>query len=129
MAYIVASATEPDAKFETYVEACGLAKSMRNFGVESVIIDADAPWAYWDVWKTGMTRSHVVSARCADEALIVARSITHDKELDSVQRRELLQIEVTKPNGTIEVIDALGVFRARMYMKDYEERGCKVRML
>ena len=93
MAYIVASATEPDAKFETYVEACGWAQSMRNFGVESVIIDADAPLAYWDVWKTGMTRPHVVSARSADEALIVARSITHDKELDSVQRRELLEIE------------------------------------
>lgn len=92
MAYIVASATEPDAKFETYEEACGWAQSMRNFGAESVIIDADAPWAYWDVWKTGMTRPHVVSARSADEALIVAQSITHDKELDSVQRRELLQI-------------------------------------
>lgn len=129
MAYIVASATEPDAKFETYEEACGWAQSMRNFGVESVIIDADAPWAYWDVWKSGMTRSHVVSARSADEALVVARGIMHDDELDTVQRRELLQIEVTKPNGTIEVIEALGAFRAKMYMQDYEERGCKVRML
>lgn len=83
--YIVASATEPDAKFETYEEACGLAQSMRNFGVESVIIDADAPWAYWDVWKTGMTRKHVVSARSADEALVVARGITNDYNLDNVQ--------------------------------------------
>lgn len=87
MAYIVASAAEPDAKFETYEEACGWVWSMSNFGVESVIIDADAPWAYWDVWKTGMTRPHVVSARSADEALVVARGITHDNELDTVQRR------------------------------------------
>ena len=85
MAYIVASATEPDAKFETYEEACGWAQSMRNFGVESVIIDADAPWAYWDVWKTGMTSKHVVRARSADEALLVAREITHDYNLDTVQ--------------------------------------------
>ena len=86
MAYIVASATEPDAKFDTYEEACGWAQSMRNFGVESVIIDANAPWAYWDVWKTGMTRHHVVSARSADEALVVARGITHDDNLNIVQR-------------------------------------------
>lgn len=86
MAYIVASATEPDVNFETYEEACGWAQSMRNFGVESVIIDADAHWAYWDVWKTGMTMPHVVSARSADEALVVARCITHDNELDTVQR-------------------------------------------
>ena len=85
MSYIVASATEPDAKFETYEEACGWAQSMRNFGVESVIIDANAPWAYWDVWKTGMTRPHVVSARSADEALVVARVITNDYKLDTVQ--------------------------------------------
>lgn len=129
MAYIVASATEPDAKFETYEEACGWAQSMRNFGVESVIIDADAPWAYWDVWKTGMTRSHVVSARSADEALIVARSITHDKELNSVQRRELLEIEVTKPDGKTEIVYASGIFYANMYIKNYEAQGCKVRML
>ena len=83
--YIVATASIPDKKFETYDDACGWAQSMRNFGVESVIIDADTPWAYWDVWKTGMTRPHVVSARSADEAILVARYITHDKELDSVQ--------------------------------------------
>lgn len=93
MAYIVVSATEPDAKFETYVEACGWAQSMRNFGVESVIIDADSPWAYWYVWKACMTRPHVVRARSADEALVVARGITHDKELDTVQRRDLLEID------------------------------------
>lgn len=93
MAYIVASATEPDAKFETYEEACGWDDSMRNFGVESVIIDADAPFAYWDVWKAGMTMPYVVRARSADEALVVARGITHDKELDTVQRRDLLEIE------------------------------------
>ena len=63
------------------------------------------------------------------QCVISELRVSLDKELDSVQRRELLQIEVTKPNGTIEVIDALGVFRVRMYMKDYEERGCKVRML
>ena len=85
MAYIVASATEPDAKFETYEEACGWAQSMRNFGVESVIIDADTPLAHWDVWKTGMTRPYVVSARSADEALLVARCITNDYNLDTVQ--------------------------------------------
>lgn len=87
MSYIVASATEPDAKFESYEEACGWAQSMLNFGVDSVIIDADAPWAYWDVWKAGMSRHHVVSARSADEALVVARGITHDYKLDTVQRR------------------------------------------
>ena len=86
MSYIVASATEPDARFETYEEACGWAQSMRNFGVESAIIDADAQWAHWDVWKTGMTRRHVVSARSADEALVAARGITNDYNLDTVQR-------------------------------------------
>ena len=84
--YIVASATEPDAKFDTYEEACGWAQSMRNFGVESVIIDADATLEHWDVWKTGMNRKHVVSARSADEALVVARFMTHDNDLDTVQR-------------------------------------------
>ena len=86
MSYIVASLTEPDAKFETYEEACGWVQSMRNFGVESVIIDADAPWTYWDVWEAGINRPYVVNARSADEALVVARGITHDYDLDTVQR-------------------------------------------
>lgn len=129
MSYIVASATEPDAKFETYEEACGWAQSMRNFGVESVIIDADAPLEHWDVWKTGMNRPHVVSARSAEEALMVARSITHDKELNNAQIRDLIQIEVTNPDGTTEVIYATGIFQAKKYMKAYEESGYKVMML
>ena len=87
MTYIVASATEPDEKFETYEEACGWTQSLRNLGAEATIVDGDAPWVYWDVWKDGMTRPHVVSSRSADEALMVARSITHDPELNSVQRR------------------------------------------
>lgn len=86
MAYIVASATEPDAKFETYEEACGFAQSMRNFGVETAIVTSDDPWKYWSVWKAGTTRHHVVSARSADEALVVARGITHDDNLNIVQR-------------------------------------------
>ena len=58
---------------------------MRNFGVESAIVKSDEPWRYWDVWKTGMTRKHIVIARSADEALVVARGITNDSELDTVQ--------------------------------------------
>ena len=84
--YIVASATEPDAKFETYEEACGWAQSMRRKGIESAIVTSDDPWKYWSVWKAGMTRHHVVSARSADEALVVARGITHDDSLNIVQR-------------------------------------------
>ena len=34
-----------------------------------------------------LTRKHVVSARSADEALVVARGITSDYNLDTVQRR------------------------------------------
>ena len=86
MAYIVASATEPDAKFETYDEACAWAQSMRSEGIEAAIVKSDDPWKYWSVWKAGMTRHHVVSARSADEALVVARGITHDYNLDIVQR-------------------------------------------
>lgn len=87
MSYIVASATEPDEKFETYEEACGWAQSLRNLGAEVTIVDGDAEWSYWSVWKAGMKWPHVVSSRSADEALMVARSITHDPELDSVWRR------------------------------------------
>ena len=87
MAYIVASATEPDAKFETYEQACAFAQCIRNLGGEVTIVDGDAEWAYWSVWKAGMKWPHVVSSRSADEALMVARSITHDPELNSVWRR------------------------------------------
>ena len=85
MAYIVASATELDAKFETYEEACTCAQSMRRDGIESAIVTSEDPWKYWSVGKTGMTRKHVVSARSADEALVVARGITNDYNLDTVQ--------------------------------------------
>ena len=85
--YIVASATEPDAKFESYEEACAWAQSMRRYGIEAAIVTSDDQWKYWDVWKTSMTRKHVVSARSADEALVVARSITNDYNLDTVQCR------------------------------------------
>ena len=83
--YIVASATELDYKFETYEEAWEWAQFMRREGIVAAIVTSDDQWKYWDVWKTGMTRKHGVSARSADEALVVARDITHDPELDTVQ--------------------------------------------
>ena len=85
--YIVATASMPDEKFETYDEACACAQSMRREGIIAAIVTSDDPWKYWSVWKTGMTRKHVVSARSADEALVVARDITHDYNLDTVQCR------------------------------------------
>lgn len=127
--YIVASATELDKKFETYEEAYAWALSMRNFGVKCVIVDSNQPWAYWDVWKEGMTRPHVVSARSKAEAIVVARGITGDEALDTVKRRELLEIEVTKPDGKTEIVYASGIFYANMYIKDYEAQGCKVRFV
>lgn len=84
--YIVASATELDKKFETYEEACACAQSMRREGIAAAIVTSDDPWKYWSVWKAGTTRHHVVSARSADEALVVARGITHDDSLNIVQR-------------------------------------------
>lgn len=85
MSYIVASATEIDKKFETYEEACACAQSMRRDGIESAIVTSDDPWKYWSVWKAGTTRYYVVSARSADEALVVARGITNDHNLNIVQ--------------------------------------------
>ena len=85
--YIVATASMPDEKFETYEEACACAQSMRREGIIAAIVTPDDQWKYWDVWKTGMTRKHVVSARSADEALVVARGITNDYNLDTVQCR------------------------------------------
>ena len=84
--YIVASATEIDKKFETYDEACACAQSMRRDGIDSAIVTSEDPWKYWSVWKAGTTRHHVVSARSADEAIVVARGITHDDSLNIVQR-------------------------------------------
>ena len=83
--YIVASASMPDEKFDAYNDACARAQYMRRDGIEAAIVTSDDPWKYWSVWKTGMTRKHVVSARSADEALVVARDITHDYNLDTVQ--------------------------------------------
>ena len=84
--YIVATANIPDKKFETYEEACVWAQSMRRDGIEAAIVTSDDPWKYWSVWESGTTRHHVVSARSADEALVVARDITHNHNLDTVQR-------------------------------------------
>ena len=84
--YIVASATELDKKFETYEEACACAQSMRRYGIEAAIVTSYDPWKYWSVWRSGISRHHVVSARSADEALVVARGITHDDGLNIVQR-------------------------------------------
>ena len=53
--YIVASATKPDYKFETYEEACSCAQSMRREGIEAAIVTSDYPWKYWSVWKAGTT--------------------------------------------------------------------------
>ena len=78
--YIVASATKPDYKFETYEEAWEWAQFMRSEGIVAAIVTSD------DKWKTGMTRKHVVSAMSEDDALVVARGITQDYNLDTVQR-------------------------------------------
>lgn len=85
MSYIVASATEPDIKFETYEEAWEFAQFMHHEGISTVIVTSNDPWKYWSVGKSGISRPHVVSARSADEALVVARGITHDYNLDTVQ--------------------------------------------
>ena len=85
--YIVASATKPDYKFETYEEACACAQSMRRDGIEAAIVTSDDHWHLWSVCKTGMTTPLVVGARSADEALVVARSMTNDYNLDTVQCR------------------------------------------
>lgn len=85
MVYIVASATEPDVKFETYEEAWECAQFMRREGIAAAIVTSDDPWKYWSVWESGINRPHVVSARSAGEALVVARGITHDYNLDTVQ--------------------------------------------
>ena len=61
MAYIVASATKPDYKFETYEEAWEWAQFMRREGIIAAIVTSD------------------------DEALVVARGITSDYNLDTVQ--------------------------------------------
>ena len=84
--YIVATANIPDKKFEAYEEACACAQSMRRNGIEAAIVTSDDPWKYWSVWKAGTTRHHVVSARSADEAIVVARCITRDDSLNIVQR-------------------------------------------
>lgn len=84
--YIVATASMPDEKFETYEEACACVQSMHRDDIEAAIVTSEDPWKYWSVWKAGTTRHHVVSARSADEALVVARGITHDHDLNIVQR-------------------------------------------
>ena len=84
MSYIVASATKPDYEFETYEEACACAQSMRREGIAAAIVNSDDHWHLWSVCKTGMTTPIVVGARSADEALVVARGITSDYNLDTV---------------------------------------------
>lgn len=49
MAYIVASATEPDAKFETYEEACAWAQFTRRNGIEATIVTSDCAVSLMDV--------------------------------------------------------------------------------
>lgn len=85
MNYIVATANMPDEKFETYDEACAWARLLRREDVEAAIVTSDDPWKYWSVWESGINKPYVVSARSADEALVVARGITHDYNLDTVQ--------------------------------------------
>ena len=84
--YIVASATKPDYKFETYEEAWEWAQFMRREGIITAIVTSDDHWNLWSVCKTGMTTPIVVGARSADEALVVALGITNDDSLNIVQR-------------------------------------------
>ena len=83
--YIVATASMPDEKFETYEEAWECAQSMRREGIAAAIVKSDDHWHLWSVCKTGMTTPLVVGARSADEALVVALCITSDYNLDTVQ--------------------------------------------
>lgn len=85
MSYIVATANMLDEKFETYEEACAWARFLRREDIEAAIVTSDDPWKYWSVWESGINRPYVVSARSADEALVVARGITRDYNLDTVQ--------------------------------------------
>ena len=44
MSYIVASATEPDYKFDTYEEAWEWSQFMRREGIITAIVTSDDPW-------------------------------------------------------------------------------------
>lgn len=85
MTYIVATANMPDERFGSYAEACAWARWLRGEGVEAAIVTSDDPWKYWSVWESGINKPYVVSARSADEALVVARGITGNYNLDTVQ--------------------------------------------
>ena len=84
--YIVATASMPDEKFETYEEACACAQFIRRDGIATAIVNSDDHWHLWSVCKTGMAIPQVVGARSADEALVVALGITNDYNLNIVQR-------------------------------------------
>ena len=135
MGYIVATSgfdntSGIDQHCGSYAEACAIVKAIRQNGGGAVIVDADAEWCYWNVWKDGLTVPHVVSARTADEALMVARAITGDRDLDTVLRRTgRVSIEVTRPDGTADVIEAFGTVEAEKYVQRYTARGWNARII
>ena len=127
MGYIVAT-SGLDQRCESYAEACATAQAIRRNGGDAVIVTADAEWRYWDVWNSYAT-PHVVNARTAGEALLVARAITGDRGLNAVQRRYQVSVEVTRPDGTVDVIEACGPHDAAKYVQRYTARGWKARVI
>lgn len=117
-----------DILCDEYKEACAWARSIRNKGQKCTIVDADAQVLYWDVWKSGML-PYTTCARSSEEALLFVRDLLKDDAIDSVQRRNGWKVEVTRPDGDVDIIDASDIFEAQKYVQRYMARGWKARVM
>ena len=130
MGYVVVTFGDmrEDIMCSEYAEACAWARSIRNKGRKACIVDADAHVAYWDVWKTGM-KPYTTCARSSEEALLFVRDLLNDDTINIVARHDGWEVEVTRPDGDVDVIDAENIFEAQKYVQRYMGRGWKARVI
>lgn len=110
-----------EVKCSTYENALEVARKVRKSGNLATIIDADAPKILWHVTGEGVSPFYVM-ARSADEAIYKVQFATGDT-YNTAEVVGTINVVVTRPDGTVDMIDCICIDEAKKYMRRYNARG------
>ena len=110
-----------DVECSTYENALSIARKVRKSGHLATIIDADAPKVRWHVTGEGVSPFDVL-ASSADEAIYKVQFATGDI-YNTAQVVGEIKVVVTRPDGTVDIIDCICMDEAKKFMRRYNARG------
>lgn len=111
-----------EVECSTYESALDIARKVRKSGHLATIIDADAPKIRWHVTGDCVSPFDVL-ARSDEEAIYKVQFATGDNTYNTAEVVGTINVVVTRPDGTVDVIGCICIDEAKKYMRRYNARG------